>query len=349
MACQDIIYSNNYADYIIDRTSIRGRELLKKATCIQEINEEYVVIHVPREESDDLMSDFLNYQNLPRLFGTLEPEYLEEIGVGKIQRDPQLDLFGQNVILGVIDTGIDYEHPAFINGDGTSRIGILWDQTIPSEETDTNTAYGSVYTRERINEALKLQNPKEMIPSTDGDGHGTFLTGIAAGGRVETEDFQGVAPLCDIAVVKLKPGKEYLRQFWLIPSNVPAYQETDIFLAIRFIQNYAYEQGKPFVILLCLGTNSGNHGESDYLKNYLNHISALSGRSVVLPAGNEGSLGHHYMGNGLENREYQDIEIQIGEGEEGFIAEFWADAPDKYTVGFLSPRGEYVEKIPASV
>jgi len=349
MVCQDLIYSNDYADYIIDTTSIRGRELSGNAVCSQQINQEYAVIQVPREEKEEEMRDFLNYQNIPRLFGLLELSHLEETGVTQLQRNPNFDLLGQNVVLGVIDTGIDYQHPAFINPDGTSRIGILWDQSIPSEKPDEEFPYGSIYRRDRMNEALESENPLEIVPSVDTEGHGTFLTGVAAGSRIEDGDFQGIAPLCDIAVVKLKQAKEYLRRFWLIPSDVTAFQETDLFLAVRFIQTYAYEQQKPFVILLGCGTNSGNHGESDYMKDYLNHISTFSGRSIVLAAGNEGSLGHHYRGNGLDNREFQDIEIQIAEGEQGFTAEFWADAPDSYTVGFLSPSGEYVEKIPVSI
>ena len=349
MPCQDIIYSNEYADYIVDVTSIRGREFANQVPCRQQINQSYAVIHVQREREPDQMREFLKYQNLPRLFGLLDVSHLEDTGVLDIQRNPNFDLLGQNVILGVIDTGIDYQHPAFVNEDGTSRIGILWDQSLPSAEPNSEFPYGSIYRREEINNALKSENPYEIVPSRDEDGHGTFLAGVAAGQQIEEEDFQGVAPLCDIAVVKLKQAKEYLRRFWLIPSGVTAFQETDIFLAVRFIQAYAYQEGKPFVILLGCGTNSGNHGESDYLKNYLNNISTFSGRCVVLPAGNEGSLGHHYMGNGLDNLEYQDIEIRVAEGEQGFTAEFWAAAPDLYTIGFLSPGGEYVEKIPISV
>ena len=346
MPCQDMIYSNDYADYIIDITSLRGRELAQNAVCSQRINQEYAVIQVPRETDEDEMRAFLNYQNLPRLFGLLDVSHLDAAGVLKLQRNPNFDLYGQNVILGVIDTGIDYQHPVFVNADGTSRIGILWDQSIPALEPDGEYPYGSIYTREKINEALAMENPYDIVPSRDENGHGTFLAGAAGGGIVEEEDFQGVAPLCDIAVVKLKQAKNYLRSFWMVPSDVPAFQETDIFLAIRFIQTYAYQEQKPFVILLGSGTNSGNHGESDYLKTYINNISAFSGKCIVLPAGNEGSLGHHFRGNGLENREFQDIEIQVGAEESGFIAELWADAPDLYTVGFLAPGGEYVEKIP---
>jgi len=122
MVCQDLIYSNDYADYIIDTTSIRGRELSGNAVCSQQINQEYAVIQVPREEKEEEMRDFLNYQNIPRLFGLLELSHLEETGVTQLQRNPNFDLLGQNVVLGVIDTGIDYTNEAFIDANGESRI-----------------------------------------------------------------------------------------------------------------------------------------------------------------------------------------------------------------------------------
>lgn len=349
MNCQDMIYSNDYADYIIDIASPRGRELLEQAQCRVPINQEYGVIQVERSEVAQDMRDFLNFQNLPRVFGLLDTGHLKAAGVLQLQRNPELDLFGQNTILGILDTGIDYTHPAFINEDGTSRIGVIWDQTIPSQQPWEEFPYGSIYDREQINEALRMENPYEIVPSVDTEGHGTFLAGVAAGRGIPEEDFQGVAPLCDIAVVKLKGAKEYLRNFWLIPENVTAFQETDIFLGIRFIQAYAYQQKKPFVILLGCGTNTGNHGKSDYLKNYLNNISTFSGKCVVLAAGNEGSLGHHYRGNGLENWEYQDVELNVGEGERGFSVELWAEVPDVYTVGFRAPNGEITGKIPLSL
>lgn len=349
MDCQEMFYSNDYGDYLIETASPRGRELLEQASCSVPVNEEYAVIQVKREEETEEMREFLRFQNLPRMFGLLDVSHLEETGVLAIQRNPNLNLYGQNVILGVIDTGIDYLHPAFRQTDGNSRIGVIWDQSVPSENPSEEFPYGSIYDRSVINEALKSENPYEIVPSVDQDGHGTFLAGIAAGSEITEEDFQGVAPLCDIAVVKLKEAKSYLKRFWLIPEGTTAFQETDLFLGIRFIQAYAYQQRKPFVILLACGTNTGSHGKSDYLKNYLNNLSTFSGKCVVLAGGNEGSLAHHYLGNGLENREYQDVELNVGEGEEGFSLEFWAEVPDVYSVGFVSPEGEYIEKIPLSL
>lgn len=347
--CQDMIYSDQYLDFILDYTSPEGRNLLQDAACREDINGEYAVIHVKREFNQSLTRQILDYNNIPRVFGLLDTAYLEASGVSKIRRLPGLDLLGEGVIVGILDTGIDYRHPAFQNADGTTRIGAIWDQSIPSSEPHERLNYGSIYTADEINQALAAENPLSIVPSMDENGHGTFLAGIAAGGITDNGEFSGVAPLCELAVVKLKEAKDYMRTFWLLPEGVTAFQETDVFLGIKFLLDYAYRVGKPLVLLFGFGTNAGNHGRNDYLKNYLNYISSLSGRAVVLPAGNEGSLGHHYRGNSLEMEEYQDVELHVATGERGFLAELWAHAPDTYSIGFISPQGEYIQKIPLSI
>lgn len=78
--------------------------------------------------------------------------------------------------------GIDYGHPAFLNADGTSRIYSIWDQTIPignmkSGRIPDGFLFGAEYLRSNINEALMSDNPKNIVPSVDTNGHGTFLAG----------------------------------------------------------------------------------------------------------------------------------------------------------------------------
>lgn len=86
------------------------------------------------------------------------------------------NLFGEGVLVAIIDSGIDYSHPDFINPDGTTRIAVLWDQTIPGTPP-AGYDIGTLYTRERINEALKTPMPErmEIVPSTDLSGHGTHV------------------------------------------------------------------------------------------------------------------------------------------------------------------------------
>ena len=86
------------------------------------------------------------------------------------------NLFGAGVLVAVIDSGIDYSHPDFRNEDGTTRIAVLWDQTI-SGSPPMGYDIGTLYTREQINQALKTPMPErmEIVPSTDLSGHGTHV------------------------------------------------------------------------------------------------------------------------------------------------------------------------------
>lgn len=87
-----------------------------------------------------------------------------------------LSLFGRGVLVSIIDSGIDYSHPDFRNDDGTTRIAMLWDQTIPGSPPP-GYEIGTLYTREKINEALRTPMPErmEIVPSTDLSGHGTHV------------------------------------------------------------------------------------------------------------------------------------------------------------------------------
>lgn len=103
--------------------------------------------------------------------------------------------------MAVIDSGIDYAHPDFCNSDGTTRIAVLWDQTL-----DT------VYERETINLALRQESEQEqyaICPSRDASGHGTHVAGIAAGnGRASNGRYRGVAYESELIVVKLGVPRE---------------------------------------------------------------------------------------------------------------------------------------------
>ena len=128
---------------------------------------------------------------------------LESACIPSIQRLGEFGLTGSGVIVGIIDSGIDYTHPDFRNPDGTSRILFLWDQTAagPPPQGFRN---GTEYTQARINEALLSPDPMTSVPFTDTAGHGTAVAGIAAGnGASSSGTEKGVAPNAGLIVVKL--------------------------------------------------------------------------------------------------------------------------------------------------
>ena len=251
-----------------------------------------------------------------------------------------------------MDTGIDYQNPLFRKEDGSSRILGIWDQTLETGVLDPvngfQALYGTQYSREEIDQALAAPDPLALVPSADENGHGTFLASVAAGGEDPDQDFTGAAPKASIAMVKLKPAKEYLRDFYLIREGADAYQENDIMMGVAYLLHLARRFSMPLVICLGLGTNQGSHVGKSPLGLYLDDINIYAGTAVITAAGNETGYGHHYRAVTRPEETLQPVELNVGEKDSGFSMEFWAQDVDIYRVGFISPTGEVVDPLPSS-
>lgn len=347
-ACQDIIYSNDYADYTIQAIGESEElKILYNYECIKRISSRYQAIYVARR--GDVMHTFerFGYRSFPKVYGLMEQSALEAIGVNRVRRRPYLNLRGREILIGFIDTGIDYQNPVFIQGDNTTRIVGIWDQTIPGSDPNNLFGFGSTYTEEDINRALSSEDPLSIVPSVDDIGHGTFLAGIAAGNEDSANDFSGVAPSSNIAMVKLKEAKEYIKEFYQIPEGVPCYQENDIMLAISYLLNLAEQLVKPLVICIGVGTSLGDHNGDSYLEDYIDSFSGFVGLCTTIAGGNEGNRGHHYHGNFASGLEYEDVEINVANDEKGFVMELWAGPLHTISIGLISPGGEYIDRISA--
>ena len=338
MDCEEAVYSNDYYDFIMEyELRMRGTPV---AECIQRISEAYDVAYIPRNMNPPLNIQNYDYTSVPKCYTLMDENALEASGILRIQNQPTLSLKGQGVLIGFLDTGIDYENPVFRNSDGSTRIAAVWDQTDRSGTRPEGFLYGSEYDDTRINEALQAVNPREVVPMTDPVGHGTFLASIAAGSPVPEEEFTGAAPYARIVMVKLKPAKDYLREFFFIPEDAQAFQENDIMAGIAYLDQFAAKRHMPLVICFGLGTNMGSHTGVSLLSSVLNHITLRNGRVAVTATGNEGNERHHYLGEMENGQEYQNVEINVGEGVKGFVTELWARAPQRFIVEIISPTGE---------
>ena len=200
----------------------------------------------------------------PMLFGLNAIQAVEQSNISIFHNYPFGELRGTGVIVGFVDTGIQYTNSLFTYEDNTTRIINIWDQSIPGSGTGLYN-YGTVYTEEQINEALRSPDPLSVVPSTDVDGHGTALAGIATGNeRGVPGGYVGGAPDADIAVVKLRPASKYLRDANLIKTGAIAYQENDYLTGINHLLQLASIQRKPLVICTAIGTNQGGHDGSLY-------------------------------------------------------------------------------------
>ncbi len=281
-----------------------------------------------------------------RLYGLADVTAAEELGVFQLRRQPYLNLTGRGTIFAIADTGIDYTHPAFRYGDGRSRILAVWDQTAPYAG-QPEVPFGRVYLQEELNEALGQENSLEIVPLTDESGHGTFMAGLAAGNDFSEEnDFTGIAPDAQILAVKLREGAAELKEFWFVPREVPAFDEEDLIEAVNFMLQEAAGYRRPMVLYFGISSNQGDHNGGGRFSGYLDLISRQSGRAVVIAGGNEGNAFHHFRGQSFEGVLYQDAEIRVSGIKTGLFIDFWADAPDLYGIGFVSPTGETIEKLP---
>lgn len=344
MACLYDITSNDYADFIIsnsiDLTSIWDT---REIVCIEAIDNYFSMLYTPLPDNGELVP--FPYAYVPTLYTLMDTTSMTSSGITQTITQPFLNVRGQGTMIGFIDTGIDYRNPLFQNSDGTTRIIEIWDQTIRSDESET-VPYGTIYNQDLINLALTADYPLEVVPSMDENGHGTFVAGIAAGNESVEPDFTGAAPGCGIAVVKLKPAKQNLRDFFLIQDTAVAYQENDILQGIRYLIDLAAGKRMPLVIYIGMGTNYGSHEGTTPLGITLRGINQQTGLATVLPAGNETGLGHHYRGHFMQTDSFEDVEVRVGVGERGFYMQLWANLPELYSVGFISPVGQVVQRIP---
>ena len=133
----------------------------------------------------------------------ISPSSVDNISAIKV--NPYLDLTGRGVLIGMVDTGIDYLNEEFIREDDTSKVVSIWDQTI-QDNSDSKVYIGRTYSVDQINNAIKAyrnhQDPYAIVPSRDEEGHGTKMAGII-GARGSNREIQGVASGCEFVIVKL--------------------------------------------------------------------------------------------------------------------------------------------------
>lgn len=159
-------------------------------------------------------------------------------------------LTGKGILVGVVDSGVDFFHPDFRNEDGSSRILRLWDQSINGNPPEGYTR-GTEYTKEEIDEALVLGETegRRLVPSRDVSGHGTAVLGIAAGNGTVSEGVnRGVAYESEILVVKM--GNAGTNSF---PRT------TELMEGIDYLVRQAAALGKPIAINISFGNNYGSH------------------------------------------------------------------------------------------
>lgn len=342
MTCREIIYSEEYRSYLIRYDSdIQGVYDIVKPDCVNIINNQFLVAYKKIEPDENIYT--FRYNSVPKCFGLMDMTAVEAVGAETVSKLPGLMLSGREVIIGFVDTGIDYTNPLFIAKDGSSRIDYIWDQSI-EQVTDGNDVfnYGAEYSKEDIDRAIKREDPFSIVPERDENGHGTFLASVAAGGYDEKNTFSGVAPQSRLVVVKLRQAKKNLRDYMLINDDAYCYSEDDIMLGVKYLLNKAIELERPLVICIGLGSSQGDHSGKSNLELYFDTLASLRGVCTVVAGGNELGFGGHFSGNKRlgDDMINESVEITVGDNDKGFVMELWGRAPQLLRINLLSPTGE---------
>lgn len=340
------LYLQDSPNYLVEYRGEFTEEINKISyACGDAITNTIGVISTAPQNLDRLLIDVpsINYID-PRskyVLQDLSPSSVDNINA--ISINPYLDLTGRGVLVGVIDTGIDYLNDEFIREDDTSRIVNLWDQTI-NDVTDTSVYVGKTYSNEDINNAIKAyrnkQDPYGIVPSKDEVGHGTQMAGII-GGRGYNKGFKGVAPGCEFVVVKLLESISFKNQ--LLANGIqytPQYNASEILAGVEYLKNYSIKNSKPMVIYLGVGTTEGSHDGNNLISRYISNIATISGIVIVAGVGNEGATEGHASGYISQVGEISTVELRIPKELKYFSFTIWVIKPNRASLNVISPNGE---------
>ena len=253
-------------------------------------------------------------------------------------------LTGEGILVGVVDSGVDYFHPDFRNEDGSSRILRLWDQSLDGKPP-RGYMTGTEYAKEEIDKALALGETegrrlvalhieeapvaRPLIPSRDFSGHGTAVLGIAAGnGRASGGVNRGVAYKSDLLVVKMGNARE---------NSFP--RTTELMEGIDYLIRQAVKMGRPIAINISFGNNYGSHQGDSLLETYLSNAANV-GRSVIcVGSGNNGNDRIHTAGQ-LRQGQTETVEMSIGTYETTLNLQLWKAYADEIEISIETPSGE---------
>ena len=227
---------------------------------------------------------------------------------------------GSGVLIGIIDTGVDYTNKEFRLPDGRTRIAAMWDQS--ADGTPPAGFYeGAEYSRDRINTALFSADPFSVIAKTDISGHGTAVAGIAAGNST------GVAYESELIVVCVRS------------ASGEGEKTTQLMKGLRYVITKAAQLKKPVAINISYGMNEGSHRGDSLFETYISAVSGEWKTTIVIPTGNEGGAGHHYEGD-LKEGEQLDIGFFTAQGIESLYLSMWKNYTDIISAELFFPDGK---------
>lgn len=299
-------------------------------------------------------STFLSLQNIELIepfveYILTEVSPLESSNITQFNEGFPIDLTGTGVVVGLIDSGIDYTNKEFLREDGTSRILSIWDQSDSSGTAPPGLGYGSEYNNEQINQAIKEglngKSPFELVPEIDTLGHGTKCAGII--GARGYGDVKGAAPNCDFLIVKLRVVDTITSLS--DTTTTPIFSNVDIATAMYYLIQYRALTQRPMVVFLPVSSNFGGHDGKRPIEELIDYYSFESNVIFAVGTGNQGNSQTHYYGKINSTSEISNIDVQIGPNQNYLYVHIWSTYPDKISIGMISPSGQVIPKIAVKI
>ena len=250
------------------------------------------------------------------------------------QKKQSFPLLGKDVLIGIVDSGIDYENPDFRNADGTTRILALWDQTLQNGKPPQGYHIGTEFTSEQINEALRMEVREEryrIVPSRDTSGHGTAVAGIAAGNGRGSKNgkYRGAAPEAGLLIVKMGGAGE---------TGFP--RTTQLMRGVDYIVRKAEELKKPVAINISFGNTYGSHDGTSLVERYLNTVSERWKNVICVGSGNEGTTAGHAAGEYRKGM-MTEVQLAVQQREKSFSLQIWKSYVDEVAITIVDPSGNH--------
>lgn len=296
--------SGDFWELIVKYSGSIIEEVKELGGTVKELLGDYGIVRIP-QRNIDMLSD------LTKVLFVEKPRKLHfEVGYSKtiscispVKNENSLSGFG--TLVGIIDSGIDYLHPEFIDGNGNTRIAAIYDEVT-----------SIVLTREEIDDAVTDQN-ENLI--RDISGHGTGVAGIAAGNS-------GVAYGADIVVVKLGADDFF---------NTARLME-----GVDFCLKYAISVGKPIAINISIGNNYGAHDGTSLLETYLDYVSGVWKNSIIVGSGNEADKRiHSYI---RLDKQREAVELSVGNFEQSVSVQIWKKYWDDFRFEIMLPDSRII-------
>ncbi len=305
------------------------------ASSVVELQNEYAVITI-RESDIEALTQIpeIEYIEKPKRLFFQVANGRRVSCIDSVQQDTRLSLYGQGILVAIIDSGIEYENVDFRNEDGTTRILALWDQSLAPGEgrvPPKGYAVGAEYTSGQINEALgrsTLDDRRQIVPSQDTSGHGTAVAGVAAGnGRNSNGQYAGAAPKSDLLVVKLgNPVKD----------GFP--RTTELMQGIDYVVRKALELRMPVAVNISFGNTYGSHDGSSLLERFIDDISNIWKSCICIGSGNEAASAGHTSGIMRMGRE-EIIQLAVQSSQPAISIQIWKEYTDIVDISLMTPAG----------